>query len=83
MQATDGAPSAPGFIGRLIAFSGRSPWFVVLMVLALSVWGWYSLRGGALPAHARASSASGWWDGAGGGPARCARRGRRPRVRGA
>ena len=50
MQATDGAPSAPGFIGRLIAFSGRSPWFVVLMVLALSVWGWYSLRGGALDA---------------------------------
>lgn len=51
MQATEGAGSAQGgFIGRVIAFSGRSPWLTVFVVLALAAWGWYSLRGGALDA---------------------------------
>lgn len=39
-----------GFIGRVIAFSGRSPYLTVLVVLALAAWGWYALRGGALDA---------------------------------
>jgi Cu(I)/Ag(I) efflux system membrane protein CusA/SilA len=39
-----------GLIERVIAASGRSPYLIVFMVLALAAWGWYSLRGGALDA---------------------------------
>ena len=49
MKATDGTGST-GLIGRLIAFSGGSPWLTVLVVLALSGWGWYALRGSPLDA---------------------------------
>lgn len=48
MQATEG--SRDGLIERVIAASGRSPYLIVFMVLALAAWGWYSLRGGALDA---------------------------------
>ena len=39
-----------GLVERVIAASGRSPYLIVFMVLALAAWGWYSLRGGALDA---------------------------------
>lgn len=48
MQATES--SRDGLIERVIAASGRSPYLIVFMVLALAAWGWYSLRGGALDA---------------------------------
>ncbi|HSF44001.1 MAG TPA: CusA/CzcA family heavy metal efflux RND transporter [Thermoanaerobaculia bacterium] len=47
MQATDGRN---GLIERVIAASGRSPYLIVFMVLALAAWGWYSLQNGALDA---------------------------------
>ena len=65
MQATDEAPSPlgqgrglgrgemgsnAGPIERIIAASGRSPYLVVALVLALAGWGWYALRGGTLDA---------------------------------
>ncbi len=47
MQATDGRS---GLIERVIAASGRSPYLIVFMVLALAGWGWYALQNGALDA---------------------------------
>ena len=47
MKATE---ATGGSIGRLIAFSGRSPYLILFMVLALAAWGWYALRGSALDA---------------------------------
>ena len=47
MQATDGRG---GWIERIIAASGRSPYLIVFIVLALAGWGWYALRNGPLDA---------------------------------
>ncbi|HKV06990.1 MAG TPA: CusA/CzcA family heavy metal efflux RND transporter [Thermoanaerobaculia bacterium] len=47
MQATDGRG---GWIERVIAASGRSPYLIVFMVLALAGWGWYALQNGPLDA---------------------------------
>ncbi len=39
-----------GFIGRVIAGSGRNPWFTLLAVAALAVWGWFAMRNAPLDA---------------------------------
>lgn len=39
-----------GFIERIIAASGRNPWMTILVVLALSAWGWYGMTRGPLDA---------------------------------
>jgi Cu(I)/Ag(I) efflux system membrane protein CusA/SilA len=39
-----------GFIERIIAASGRNPWLTILLVLALSAWGWYGMTRGPLDA---------------------------------
>lgn len=47
MQPTDGRG---GLIERVIAASGRNPYLIVFMALALTAWGWYSLQNGPLDA---------------------------------
>lgn len=42
MQATD--PTRAGPIGRLIAASARNPLLAIVLVAAMGVWGWFSLR---------------------------------------
>ncbi len=39
-----------GFIGRVIAATGRNPWFTLLVVAALAAWGGYAMRSGPLDA---------------------------------
>jgi Cu(I)/Ag(I) efflux system membrane protein CusA/SilA len=36
-------PSTHGFIGRVIAASGRHPWLTLLAVAVLAAWGWFAL----------------------------------------
>ena len=50
MQTTDGNDGKGGWVERVIAASGRRPYLVVFMVLALAGWGWYALQNGPLDA---------------------------------
>ena len=54
MSAGDPQPppsaTASGLIGRLIALSARNRWLTILAVAALSAWGVYAMRRGALDA---------------------------------
>jgi Cu(I)/Ag(I) efflux system membrane protein CusA/SilA len=43
-------PPATGAIGRVIDWSSRNPWLVILLVAGLAAWGWYAMREGALDA---------------------------------
>jgi Cu(I)/Ag(I) efflux system membrane protein CusA/SilA len=51
-EASGGVPAPPatGAIGRVIEWSSRNPWLVVLLVAGLAVWGGYAMSRGALDA---------------------------------